>query len=90
MCNPLSTTHPRPLPGQSRWGLPPVEEGLGGGREQGILEESTSTQAGPPQRVEVLTLEIVNSFGHRGCRGEASGEERGEINDGLGFQRQHM
>lgn len=70
--NLFNVTHPRPLPGQSRRGLPLVEEGLGSGREQGILEEATSTQAGPLQLVKALTLEIVDLFGHCGWTGEAS------------------
>lgn len=68
-------THPRPLPGQTRRGLPPVEEGLGRGREQGVLEEGTMPQAGPPQRVEVLSLEAVDSFRHGSCSGATSGTE---------------
>lgn len=67
------STHPWPPPGQPQRGLPPVEEGLGGGGEQGVLEEGAAVQAGPPQLVEVLTLKAANPFGHHGgggCRRE--------------------
>lgn len=59
-------THPRPLPGQTRRRLPLVEQGLGGCREQWILKEGTSTQAGPPQLVKALTLEVTHSLQHSG------------------------
>lgn len=69
-------THPRPFPGHTWWRLPPVEEGLGGGGEQRVLEEGTSSQARPSQRMEVLTLEAVDAFRHRSCTGGTCGTGR--------------
>lgn len=66
-------THPRPFPGHTWRRLPPVEERLGGSGEQWVLEEGTSPQAGPSQRMEVLTLEAGDSFRHRSSTGGASG-----------------
>lgn len=57
-------THPWPLPGQSWWRLPLVEQGLGRCRKQGVLEERTPTQAGPPQLAKALTLEVTHSLRH--------------------------
>lgn len=68
-------THPWPLPGQTWRGLPPVEEGLGRGREHGVLEEGTTPQAGPSQCTEVLSLEAVDSFRHGSCSEATSGTE---------------
>lgn len=67
--------HLRPLPGQTRRGLPLIEERLGRRREQGVPEEDTSMQAGPPQLVELLTLETVNGFWHHGWRGQRHREK---------------
>lgn len=65
-------THPRPFPGHTWWWLPAVEEGLGGSGEQRVLEEGTSPQAQPSQRMEFLTLEAVDTFRHRSSTGGTS------------------
>lgn len=75
-------THPRPFPGHTWRRLPPVEERLGGGGEQRVLEEGTSPQAGPSQRMEVLTLEAVDSFGHCSCRGGTLGTSASHYRSG--------
>lgn len=80
-------THPRPLPGQTRWRLSLVKEGLVCGGEQRILEERSSTEAGPPQLVKTLALEVIHSFWHPGWASEALKEGGKQMRKGREGQR---
>lgn len=60
--SPLS--HPWPFPGESRWEGPLVEEGLGCGGEERVLEEHPPAQTVTLQLVVILILKKMDPLWH--------------------------